>query len=98
MEKNYARKILFGKIKNLKTVLKIHFLVLMRIPIRTGKNDPDLNPDPNPGHFFKIYWFFFLILVLFAYFFSLKLSEPFRNEDNFYNLSFFKSSDLGFRR
>jgi len=50
-----------------------------------------IDPDPDPGHFFKIYFIFSLIFIL-------KLDEPFRNEEILIiSLFFFKSSDLGFR-
>ena len=74
------------------SVLRIH-LILMRIwiRIRTGKKDPDSNPDP--GHFFKIYWFF----IFFSLVFILKLDETLRNEEIFIISFFLKNSDLGFR-
>ena len=59
--------------------------------------------DPDLGNFFKIYWVFLtennfqIFLSFFSLIFILKLDKPFRNEEIFYNLSFFKSSNLGFR-
>ena len=80
----------------------------MRIQIRIldphrEKMDPDLNPDPDPGYFHKIYWIFFFnkaecsifLSYFFRIFFLLKLNTI-QKSGNFYNLSFFNSSDLGF--
>jgi len=80
-------------------VLRIH-LILMRIRIL----DPHWKKmDPDPGHFFKIYLIFLtknnfqiFCFIFFANFYP-KTHEPFRNEEFFYNLSFFKSSDFAFR-
>ena len=54
--------------------------------------------DPDPGYFFKIYWFHltkknFQFPIFFAYF-NAKLHKAFRNQE-FFNLSFFDSSNLG---
>ena len=40
---------------------------------------------------------FQIVCFIFSLIFILKLDKPFRNEEIFYNLSFFKSSNLGFR-
>ena len=47
-----------------------------------------MDPNPDPGRFFKIYWFFlnkaeFSIfwLFFFSLIFSLKFDEPFRNRE-----------------
>ena len=52
----------------------------------------------DPGYFFKIYWIFLTKqnFKIFCLIFLLKLGEPFRNQNKFYNLAFFNSSDLGF--
>jgi len=56
--------------------------------------DQDPNPDPDPGHFNKIYWIFltknkFEIFVLFfSHIIILKLDKSFRNEEIFI-ISFF---------
>ena len=80
-------------------------LILMRIRIQIL--DPhwkkmDLDPDPDPGYFFKIYWIFLtkqnfqiFCLIFFAYFYA-KTWWTIQKSGNFYNLSFFNSSDLGF--
>ena len=56
------------------------------------KMDPDPNPDPDPdpGYFYKIYWIFYQSDIF--KFFSLIFIQK---SGNFYNLSFFNSSDLG---
>ena len=59
-----------------------------------------MDPDPDPGHFIKIYWTknnFQIFCLFFSLIFILKLDEPFRNEEIFLIFLFFKSSDLGFR-
>ena len=65
------------------------------------KMDPDPNPDlrpdpdPDPGYFLKIYWHFLTkqkILIFCLIFFCLTIQKL----GNFYILSFFNSSDLGF--
>ena len=77
------------------TVLRIH-LILMQTRIL----DPhwkNMDPDPDLERIF-IYWIFLteinfqICCCFFPLIFNLKVNEPFRN---FYNLSFFKSSDLG---
>ena len=72
-----------------KPVLKIH-LILMRIRILIlDPHRKKMDPDPDPGHLFKIYCNFltknnFQIFVLsFSLIFILKLDEPFRNEEIF---------------
>ena len=59
--------------------------------------------DPDPGHFFKIYWTFltnnnfqFFVLFSFAYFYPITW-WTIQKWGNFYNLSFFKKSDLSLR-
>ena len=58
--------------------------------------------DPDPGHFVQIYWMiltkqnFQIICHIFSLIFMLKLYEPLKNQEIFYNLSFFNSSDFGF--
>ena len=84
-----------------KTVLRIH-LILMRIRIL----DPHwekMDPDPDSGHFYKIYWiiltknnFQIFCFISFEIFYP-KTWWTIQKWENFYNLSFFKSSDLGFR-
>ena len=51
---------------------------------------PDLNSDPDPGYFHKIYWIFFnkaecsnFLSYFFSHIFLLKLDEPFRNQEIF---------------
>ena len=63
--------------------------------------DPHWKPDP--GHFFKIYFFFFkqkIIFQIFCFSFShifiLKLDEPFRNEEIFIISVYYKGSEFGF--
>ena len=70
-------------------MLRIHLILIA---------NPDPDPasamekmDPDPGHFFKIYWIFFSLI------FILKFDEPFIR-GNFFSLSFFKSSDLGVKK
>ena len=83
------------------SVLWIH-LILMRMRIRIL--DPHCKIiDPDPSHFFKIYWIFLLLnffnkkmfkflLNIFSLIFILKLNEPFRHEEIFIISLFFKSS------
>jgi len=78
-------------------VLRIH-LILMRIRIL----DPQwIKMDLDPGNFFRIYWIFLTkIISIFCFIFFVFLSQNLINNSemrNFYNLSFFKSSELGFR-
>ena len=61
-----------------------------------------MDPDPDPGYFFKIYWIFLtkqnfeiFCLIFFAYFY-VKTWWTIQKSGNFYNLTFFNSSDLGF--
>ena len=75
--------------------IQIH-LTLMRIRIldpHWKKMDPD--PNPDPGHFFKIYWLF--SFIFFAYFYP-KTWWTIPKWGNLYNLSFSKNSDLGYRK
>ena len=78
-------------------MLRIH-LILMRIRIRIL--DPHWKKtDPDPGHYFKIYWIFLtkIIFKFFKYFFAYfypKTLWTIQKWGNFY-LSFFKSSDFG---
>ena len=78
------------------SVLWIH-LILMRMRIRIL--DPHWKIiDPDPSHFFKIYWIFLtkkcsnFLLNIFSLIFILKLNEPFRHEEIFIISLFFKSS------
>ena len=79
-------------------MLRIH-LILMRIRIL----DPHwkkLDPDPDPGHFFRFTDFFIKIIFKFKVFFAYFYPETWwtiQKWGNFYNLSFFNSSDSGFR-
>ena len=76
-------------------VPKIH-LILMWIRILVThweKMDPD--PNPNPGHFLKIYWIFFNKPAFI--FFSLLYAKTWwtiQKSEKCYNF-FFNSSDLG---
>ena len=87
----FLNRELFFQFPSLFSVLRIHS-IFMRIRIL----DPHwkkIDPDPDPGHFFKIYW------ILFNKFFSLnfilKLDEPFRNEEIFIiSLSFFSQVQI----
>ena len=80
-------------------VLRIH-LILMWIRIL----DPHwkkTDPDPVPGYLIEIYWIFlrkqnFRILSYFFLFYA-KTSGTISKSGNFYYLSFFKSSHLGFK-
>ena len=85
-------------------VLRIHF-ILMRIRI-LDSHWKKMEPYPNPdlGHFFKIYWIFltknnYKILFFLAYFYP-KTLWTIQKWWNFCNLSIFKSSDLssGFKK
>ena len=81
-----------------KTVLRIK-IILMRIRIFDPEwKKIDLDPDPDPGYFFKIYWIFFnkAKFSIFCLIFMLKLNEPFWNKEIFIIFLFFNSSDLGF--
>ena len=51
-----------------------------------------MDPDPGHEHFFKIYWFFRLCVILLLLIFMLRLDEPFRNKDNSNDIFFLKSS------
>ena len=59
--------------------------------------------DPDPSHFFKIYWIVFtknnfqIFVLFFSLIFILILDEPFRNEEIFIISLFLRSSDLGCR-
>ena len=61
-----------------------------------------MNPHPDPGYFFQIYWIFLNkaefsnFVDFFSLIFMLKLDEPFRNKEIFIISLFFNSSDLGF--
>ena len=79
-------------------VLRIK-IILMRIRIFDPEwKKIDLDPDPDPGYFFKIYWIFFnkAKFSIFCLIFMLKLNEPFWNKEIFIIFLFFNSSDLGF--
>ena len=55
--------------------------------------------DPDPGHFFKIYWIFLtkqIVLFFFAYFYA-KTWWTIQESGFIYYLSFFNSSNLGFK-
>ena len=82
-----------------KSVLRIH-LLLMRIRI-LNPHWKKMDPNPDPGNLFKIYWVFFnnffeFVVLFFSLIFNLKLDEPFIKNEIFI-FSLFKSSDLGFR-
>ena len=72
--------------------------------------DPDwkeIDPDPDPDYFFKIYWIFLTkqnfqicFLICFAYFYDIILiilDWIIQKSGKFYNLSFFNSTDFGFK-
>ena len=67
--------------------------------IRTGKK---MDPDSDPGHFFKIYWIFLTTkkfkfsVLFFSLILILKLDEPFRNEEIFIISLFWKVQIWGF--
>ena len=52
----------------------------------------------NIEHFFKIYYFVKQKKNFIFFFFMLKLDEPFKDQENFKNCSFFNSSVFGFER
>ena len=60
-----------NKVENFKKSVNRKEMLRSRILIDFFRMDPDQhqnqmdpsNPDPDPGHFFKIYWIFFQLLV-----------------------------------
>ena len=68
----------------------------MRIRIRIlDLHWKKMDPDPDPGHFFKIYWIFITLnnFQNWSVIFILKLDELFRNEENFI-ISFFSKFQI----